>query len=103
GEWMQEINNAAYESWLGTRAVYPYGGNPLGEDRKTVAQAHAETQGTPDQWLNEYDENGNIIRGSQPFGDAQIASNLGRQGSDWIGKLTQTGIVQQHNVSIRGG
>lgn len=103
GEWMQEINNTAYESWLGTRAVYPYGGNPLGEELKTVQQAHAETQGTPDQWANEYDENGNIIRGSQPFGDAQIAANMGKQGSDWIGRLTQTGIVQQHNVSVRGG
>lgn len=103
GEWMQEINNAGYESWLSARAVYPYGGNPLGLDRKTVQQAHAETQGTVDQWLNEYDSNGNIIRGSQSFSDAQIAANMGKQGSDWIGKMTQTGIIQQYNLSIRGG
>ncbi len=103
GEWMQEINTGAYESWLSNRAVYPYGGNPLGLDRKTVKQAHDETMGTPDQWINEYDSNGNIIRGSQPFSDAQIAANMGKQGSDWIGRLTQTGIVQQYNLSIRGG
>lgn len=103
GEWMQEINYSAFESWLSARAVYPYGGNPLGLDRKTVQQAHDETSGTVDQWLNEYDQYGNIIRGSQPFSDAQIAANMGKQGSDWIGKLTQTGIVQQYNLSIRGG
>ena len=103
GEWMQEINYAAYESWLGNRGVYPYGGNPLGQERKTEQQALDETNGTTDQWLNEYDENGNTIRGSQPFSDAQIAANMGKKGSDWLSKLTQTGIVQQYNVSLRGG
>jgi TonB-linked SusC/RagA family outer membrane protein len=103
GEWMQEINNTAYESWLGARGVYPYGGNPFGEDRKTVQQAHDETHGTADQWINDYDENGNIFRGSQPFSDAQIAANMGKQGSDWVGKLTQPGVIEQYNLSIRGG
>ena len=39
GEWMNEVNAATFESWLGERAVYPYGGNPTGADRKTVEQA----------------------------------------------------------------
>lgn len=108
GEWMTEINTAGYESWLGSRGVYPYGGDPWGRDTElnpltTIEQAHAATKGTVDQWELEFDANGSAIRGTQSFSDAQIAANRGVKGTDWVGLMTQTGIVQNYNVGIRGG
>lgn len=78
-EWMQVRNEAAWEDWNFQNRVYPYG-------NRTLEEAQANPVGTDFRTL--YTQN--------------AIDNVGR-GTDWFGLITQTGTIQQHNISISGG
>lgn len=79
-EWMQLRNDAAKENWEFINKVYPY-------SPKTIEEANAApVNGIPYKRL---------------YSDEQIR-NAGR-GTDWLGLVTRDGIIQQNNLSLRGG
>ncbi|WP_456311686.1 SusC/RagA family TonB-linked outer membrane protein [Pseudomonas shirazensis] len=79
-EWMQLRNDAAKENWDFVNKVYPY-------SPKTVEEANAApANGIPYKRL---------------YSDEQIR-NAGK-GTDWLSLVTRDGIVQQNNLSLRGG
>ena len=79
-EWMQLRNDAAKENWEFINKVYPY-------SPKTLAEAKAApVNGIPYKRL---------------YSDEQIR-NAGR-GTDWLGLVTRDGMIEQNNLSLRGG
>lgn len=79
-EWMQLRNDAAKENWEFINKVYPY-------SPKTLAEANAApVNGIPYKRL---------------YSDEQIR-NAGR-GTDWLGLVTRDGMIEQNNLSLRGG
>lgn len=79
-EWMQLRNDAAKENWDFINKVYPY-------SPKTVEEANAAPV--------------NGIPFKRYYSDDQIR-NAGK-GTDWLGLVTRDGMVEQNNVSLRGG
>ncbi|KUJ59235.1 hypothetical protein AR687_24095 [Flavobacteriaceae bacterium CRH] len=79
-EWMQLRNDAAKENWDFTNKVYPY-------SSKTVEEANANPV--------------NGIAYKRYYSDEQIR-NAGK-GTDWLSLVTRDGMVQQNNLSLRGG
>ena len=79
-EWMVARNNASKDMWMYQNRVYPYG-------TQTLAEAMASPlNGVSLRW---------------PYTDTEI-ENAGA-GTDWVGLITQTGTMQQHNLSVQGG
>lgn len=79
-EWMQLRNDASRENWEFVNKVYPY-------SPKTVDEANAApVNGIPYKRL---------------YSDEQI-KNAGK-GTDWLSLVTRDGMVQQNNLSLRGG
>lgn len=79
-EWMQLRNDASKENWEFINKVYPY-------SSKTLEEANAApVNGIPYKRL---------------YSDEQIR-NAGK-GTDWLSLVTRDGIVQQNNLSLRGG
>jgi TonB-linked SusC/RagA family outer membrane protein len=79
GQWMQVYNDAAWENWLWTNQVQPWGPN-------TIAEAEA------DPVAGQYHK----------FFSQKAIDNVGK-GTDWVGLITRTGSTMQHNLSISGG
>lgn len=78
-QWLQTYNEAGWENFLFDNQVAPWGSNTLEEaEANPVAGLY-----TP--------------RFSQAFIDNA------EQGTDWLGLITRTGTIMQHNVSISGG
>lgn len=78
-EWMEVRNEAAWEQWIFSNNVAPWG-------EKTLEEAQANPVGGQFQKL--YSQN--------------AIDNVGR-GTDWVGLVTRDGFIQQHNISIYGG
>ena len=79
-QWMQLRNDSSRENWEFTNRVYPY-------SSKTLEEANAApVNGIPYKRL---------------YSDDQIR-NAG-QGTDWLSLVTRDGMVQQNNLSLRGG
>jgi TonB-linked SusC/RagA family outer membrane protein len=79
-EWMQLRNDAAKENWDFLNRVYPY-------SSRTEAEANADpVNGVPFKRF---------------YSDEQIR-NAGK-GTDWLSLVTRDGMVQQNNLSLRGG
>ncbi|WP_394776754.1 SusC/RagA family TonB-linked outer membrane protein [Flavobacterium sp.] len=79
-QWMQLRNDASKENWEFVNKVYPY-------SSKTVDEANAApVNGIPYKRL---------------YSDEQIR-NAGK-GTDWLSLVTRDGMVQQNNLSLRGG
>ncbi|WP_264537836.1 SusC/RagA family TonB-linked outer membrane protein [Flavobacterium sp. N1736] len=79
-QWMQLRNDASRENWEFINKVYPY-------SPKTLDEANAApVNGIPYKRL---------------YSDEQIR-NAGA-GTDWLSLVTRDGIVQQNNLSLRGG
>ena len=79
-EWMQLRNDAGRESWEFDNKVYPY-------SSKTLEEAIANPA--------------NGIAYKRFYSDEQIR-NAGK-GTDWLSLVTRDGMVQQNNLSLRGG
>jgi TonB-linked SusC/RagA family outer membrane protein len=79
-EWMQLRNDSSRENWEFSNKVYPY-------SSKTLEEANAAPV--------------NGIPYKRIFSDEQIR-NAGR-GTDWLSLVTRDGMVQQNNLSLRGG
>jgi len=80
-EWMEISNESATESWRSANRIAPYGDVSL-ED--AIANP---VNGTPYRRV---------------FSDDEIR-NPRFPGTDWLSLTTRDGIVQQHNISVRGG
>jgi TonB-linked SusC/RagA family outer membrane protein len=78
-EWMQVRNEAAWEQWIWSNNVYPWG-------TKTLEEAQANPVGG--DFYKLYTQN--------------AIDNVGR-GTDWLGLVTRDGAIQQHNLSVSGG
>ena len=78
-QWMQVYNQAAWENWLWTNQVQPWGPNSIGD-----AQAHP----VAGQYF--------------PYFSQKAIDNVGA-GTDWVGLVTRTGSTIQHNLSVSGG
>ncbi|MWB95936.1 SusC/RagA family TonB-linked outer membrane protein [Flavobacterium sp. GA093] len=79
-EWMQLRNDASKENWEFINKVYPY-------SSRTLEEANAApVNGIPFKRL---------------YSDEQIR-NAGK-GTDWLSLVTRDGMVQQNNLSLRGG
>lgn len=78
-EWMQVRNEAAWENWIFTNNVYPWG-------TRTLDEAKANPVGG--DFYKLYTQN--------------AINNVGR-GTDWLGLVTRNGSIQQHNISLAGG
>ena len=78
-QWMQVYNQAAWENWLWTNQVEPWGPNTI-ED----AQAHP------------------VAGQFSPYFSQKAIDNVG-PGTDWVGLVTRTGSTMQHNLSVSGG
>lgn len=78
-QWMQVYNDAAWENWLWTNQVQPWGPNSI-ED----AKAHP------------------VAGQYSPYFSQKAIDNVG-PGTDWVGLVTRTGSTLQHNLSISGG
>lgn len=79
-EWMQLRNDAAKENWEFINKVYPY-------SPKTLEEANAAPV--------------NGIPYKRIYSDEQIR-NAGK-GTDWLGLVTRNGVIEQNNLSLRGG
>ncbi|MDR6760306.1 TonB-linked SusC/RagA family outer membrane protein [Flavobacterium sp. 2755] len=79
-EWMQLRNDAAKENWEFINKVYPY-------SPKTLEEANAAPV--------------NGIPYKRVYSDEQIR-NAGK-GTDWLGLVTRDGMIEQNNLSLRGG
>jgi TonB-linked SusC/RagA family outer membrane protein len=79
-QWMQLRNDAALENWEFNNKVYPY-------SSKTLEEANAAPV--------------NGIAYKRYYSDEQIR-NAGK-GTDWLSLVTRDGMVQQNNLSLRGG
>ncbi|MBZ4037516.1 TonB-dependent receptor [Flavobacterium sp. 17A] len=79
-EWMQLRNDAAKENWEFINKVYPY-------SPKTLAEANAAPV--------------NGIPYKRIYSDEEIR-NAGK-GTDWLGLVTRDGMIEQNNISLRGG
>ena len=79
-EWMQLRNDAAKENWDFINRVYPY-------SSRTEAEANADPA--------------NGVPFKRFYSDEQIR-NAGK-GTDWLSLVTRDGMVQQNNLSLRGG
>ncbi|MDT0678566.1 SusC/RagA family TonB-linked outer membrane protein [Autumnicola musiva] len=78
-EWMEVRNEAAYEDWLFTNNVAPWG-------ERTLEEAQADpVQG---QYQQLYTQN--------------AIDNVG-EGTDWVDLVTRNGMIEQHNISVSGG
>ena len=78
-QWMKVYNQAAWENWLWTNQVQPWGPN-------TIEEAQA-----------------NPVAGQySPSFSQKAIDNVG-PGTDWVGLVTRTGITNQHNMSVSGG
>jgi len=78
-EWMQVRNEAAWEQWLWSNNVSPWG-------TKTLEEAQANPVGG--DFYKLYTQN--------------AIDNVGR-GTDWLALNTRDGSIIQHNISISGG
>jgi TonB-linked SusC/RagA family outer membrane protein len=78
-EWMQVRNEAAWEQWIFSNNVFPWG-------TKTLEEAKANPVGG--DFYKLYTQN--------------AINNVGR-GTDWLGLVTRDGTIQQHNISVAGG
>jgi TonB-dependent SusC/RagA subfamily outer membrane receptor len=80
-EWMQISNESAWENWSSSNRIAPYG------DR-TLEEAIADpVNGVPFRRV---------------FSDNEIR-NPRFPGTDWLDLTTRDGLIQQHNLSVRGG
>lgn len=79
-EWMNEKNESSWDMWMFENDVIPYGARSL----ETAMQ---------------FPKNG--VSYKLPYTDTQI-SNAG-EGTDWVGLITRTGSIKQHNLSVQGG
>ncbi|PWB27622.1 SusC/RagA family TonB-linked outer membrane protein [Flavobacterium sp. HTF] len=79
-EWMQLRNDAGRENWEFLNKVYPY-------SSRTLEEANADPV--------------NGIPYKRYYSDEQIR-NAGK-GTDWLSLITRDGMVQQNNLSLRGG
>ncbi len=80
-EWMEINNESATEGWLSANRVAPYGEVPL-ED--AIANP---VNGLPYRRI---------------YSDEEIR-NPRFPGTDWLSLTTRDGVIQQHNISVRGG
>ena len=80
-EWMEISNESANENWLSSNRVAPYGNVPL---EQAIA---SPINGLPYRRV---------------FSDDEIR-NPRFPGTDWLSLTTRDGIIQQHNISVRGG
>ncbi|BDD07583.1 SusC/RagA family TonB-linked outer membrane protein [Fulvitalea axinellae] len=71
--YMRERNRMGYELWMQKNKIGVYGGNDAGSFTPFVPK----------------------------YTDEQINSFSG--GTDWLDEVTRTGVIQEHNISIRGG
>ncbi len=78
-EWMQVRNEAAWEQWLFSNNVTPWGS-------RTLDEAKANPVGG--DFYKLYTQN--------------AINNVGR-GTDWLELVTRDGTIQQHNISVAGG
>jgi len=78
-EWMQVRNEAAWEQWIWSNNVMPWG-------TRTLAEAQANP--VAGDFYKLYTQN--------------AINNVGR-GTDWLGLVTRDGAIQQHNISVSGG
>jgi TonB-linked SusC/RagA family outer membrane protein len=78
-EWMQVRNEAAWEQWLWSNNVSPWG-------TRTLEEAQANPVGG--DFYKLYTQN--------------AIDNVGR-GTDWLALNTRDGAIQQHNISVSGG
>lgn len=79
-EWMQLRNDSSRERWEFENRVYPY-------SSRTLEEANADpVNGVPYKRI---------------YSDEQIR-NAGK-GTDWLSLVTRDGMVQQNNLSLRGG
>jgi TonB-linked SusC/RagA family outer membrane protein len=78
-EWMQVRNEAAWEQWLFSNHVTPWGNTTLEE---------AQANPVAGDFYKLYTQN--------------AIDNVGR-GTDWLGLVTQDGSIIQHNISVSGG
>ena len=81
-EWMQLRNDVALENWQFNNGVAPYGNVSL-ED------AIADPSGG--------------VAFTRYYSDEEINNAKASNGTDWVDLVTQNGIIQQHNLSLRGG
>jgi len=79
-EWMELRNDASYENWAFINKIAPY------SDR-TLEQAIADPV--------------NGIPFTRYYSDDQIAN--ASEGTNWLDLVTRDGMIQQHNLSVRGG
>lgn len=78
-EWMQVRNEAAWEQWIFSNNVAPWG-------NRTLDEAKANPVGG--DFYKLYTQN--------------AINNVGK-GTDWLGLVTRDGTMQQHNISVAGG
>ncbi|MFA5971413.1 MAG: TonB-dependent receptor [Lentimicrobiaceae bacterium] len=78
-EWMQVRNEAAWEQWIWSNNVMPWG-------TRTLAEAQANP--VAGDFYKLYTQN--------------AINNVGR-GTDWLALTTRDGAIQQHNISVSGG
>ncbi|WP_198536971.1 SusC/RagA family TonB-linked outer membrane protein [Salegentibacter sediminis] len=78
-EWMEVRNEAAWEHWLFTNNVSPWGERSLEE---------AESNPVAGQYQQLYTQN--------------AINNVGK-GTDWVDLVTRDGMIKQHNISLSGG
>jgi len=78
-EWMQVRNEAAWEQWIFSNNVIPWG-------TRTLEEARANPVGG--DFYKLYTQN--------------AIDNVGG-GTDWLGLVTRDGTIQQHNISVAGG
>lgn len=79
-DWMTAKNNASWDTWMWENQVTPYG-------TRTLEAAMSSPK--------------NGVKYTLPYTDSQI-SNAG-VGTDWVGLITRTGSIEQHNVSVQSG
>ena len=70
--------------------------------------AHILDPGSPDQLLDRYAEyariqNSSLYNGGPVRYEYEYENYINGRTTDWIDQVTQTGIVQDHNISITGG
>ncbi|SFN50290.1 SusC/RagA family TonB-linked outer membrane protein [Salegentibacter flavus] len=78
-EWMEVRNEAAWEHWLFTNNVSPWGERSMEE---------AESNPVAGQFQQLYTQN--------------AINNVGK-GTDWVDLVTRDGMIEQHNISLSGG
>lgn len=80
GEWMTERNRSSFDYWMYQNNIEPYGTTT---------------------YLEALEAPVNGLHYKTPYTQQEI-DNAG-PGTNWIDLITQTGKIQQHNISVQGG